>query len=124
MRKERKFKIEGIDKSIVVYELTVKQIISLIEEDVLGDLSLSAMQTMFADRLLPISINLTWEELLEMAPSEIEQCWDIFREVNASFFVGVKMMGLTSVMNTVKEAIINDFSNTLVGLSKQVIPES
>ena len=124
MRKERKFKIEGNDKSIEVYELRVKEIISLIEEDTLGDLSLSAMKTMFVDRLLPISSNLTWKDLLEMAPSEIEQCWDVFREVNASFFVGIKAMGLTSMVNTVKEAIISDFSNMLAGLSKPVIPES
>ena len=124
MRKERKFKIDGMEKSIEVYELSVRQIIGLIEEDSLGDLSLPALKSLFTDRLLPIGSNLTYEELVEMFPSEIKECWEKFREVNASFFEGIELMGLSSMMNTVKMAIIKDFSNLLVDSSRQVTPTS
>ena len=124
MRKERKFKIDGMEKSIEVYELSVRQIIGLIEDDSLGDLSLPALRSLFTDRLLPIGSNLTYEELVEMFPSEIKECWEKFREVNASFFEGIELMGLSSMMNTVKMAIIKDFSNLLVDSSRQVTPTS
>ena len=123
MRKERKFKIEGYDKSFEVYELSVKEIIGLIEDDSVSDLSITALKELFT-KLLPIGSNLSLEELLEMRPSEIEECWRKFREVNASFFEGIKKMGLTSMLNTVKEAIIKDFSEMLVNLSKQGTQES
>ena len=124
MRKERKFSIENHEKQYEVYELSVKQIINLIEEDALGDLSLSALRTVLSDRLLPMASNLSLDELLGMYPSEIEFVWTKFREVNASFFAGIEILGLTSIMNTLKKALINDFSRMLVDLSSQGTSES
>ena len=124
MRKERKFKIEGHDKTIEVYELSVRQIINFMEDDSLGDLSLPALKSLFSDKLLPLGSNLSYDELVEMYPSEIKECWEKFREVNASFFEGLEVMGLTNIVNTVKQAIIKDFSNLLVNSSKQGTPTS
>jgi len=124
MRKSRKFKIEGYEKTVEVYELSVKQVISLIEDDSLGDLSLPALKSLFSDKLLPLGSNLSFDELIEMCPSEIKECWEKFREVNASFFEGLNMMGLTSVISTLKSAIIKDFSSLLVSSSRLGIPTS
>jgi len=124
MRKERKFKIEGYEKTFEVYELSVRQIINLMEDDSLGDLSLPALKSLFTDKLLPVGSNLSYDELIEMNPSEIKECWNRFREVNASFFEGAELLGLTSIINTLKAAIIKDFSNLLVSSSKLGIPTS
>ena len=128
-RKMRELTFEGEDakskKTYQVYELRVKQIIALMEDNTFGDdLSLLALKSFVESQLLPLCSNISMKELYDMYPSEIEECWNAFREVNASFFVGIKAMGLTSVMETVKQAIINDFSKMLVDSSKQVIPTS
>jgi len=124
MRKQRKFKIEGHEKSVEVYELSVRQIIGLMEDASLGDSSLPALKSLFVDKLLPLGSNLSYEELVDMYPSEIKECWEKFREVNASFFDGLDTMGLTGLINTVKVAIIKDFSNLLVSSSRQDTPTS
>lgn len=125
MRKTKSFKIEGFDQQIMVKELTVNQIISLMQDDVLTDASLDTLRTVFQDRLLPLCLEgLTMKDLLDFAPSELEQIWDNFQEVNSSFFVLARKSGLMKSVDELRAAMLSDFSKLLVSSSSQDIPES
>jgi hypothetical protein len=120
MRKTKTFEIEGIDKTILVNELTVRQIIDLMSSEdgeELGATDLGALRKHFEAKLLPIATNLTMEELLKMAPSEIQTVYENFKEVNQSFFDLARAAGLESVFNSLKQAITKDFGNLLVSSS-------
>lgn len=120
MRKQKTFKIEGIDKSFEVKELRVKEILGLIDDEALGDLSLPALRDLLSGRLLQLCSNIEYTELENMTPSEIGECVKHFREVNASFFVGADLLGLTEIIENLKRALLNDFSRLLANSSKLV----
>jgi hypothetical protein len=125
MRKTKSFKIEGHDQEITVRELTVKEIISLMEDDILGDASLETLRKSFSDVFLPLCTeNVTLSDLLGLAPSELMEVWDNFQEVNASFFELARKSGLMKSIGNLKEAVLRDFSKLLVSSSSVDIPES
>lgn len=119
MRKTITFKIEGYDKSFIINELSVKEIISLIQDEGITGQDLDSLRSVFKDRLLPLCINADLDELVEMTPSEIMQMWDRFKEMNKSFFGMAQTLGLTKVVEDLKNAAIADFSKVLVLSSKQ-----
>ncbi len=119
MRKTKTFKIEGYEKSFTVNELTVKQIISLTSEEMLSDVSIARLKENFETRLLPICSNIEMSDFAEMAPSEIKQIWENFKEVNSDFFEIARKAGLDSILTKLKEALIADFSNFVADSSKQ-----
>lgn len=121
-RKTNTFKIEGYKKQFEVYELTVKQIIGLIQDKALeGNLSLDDFREYF-DRVLPKLSNVTIDELLEMVPSDIKLLWEEFSTTNETFFEVARKSGLESLVGQLKKAIIADFSKWLAGSSKQDTP--
>ncbi|RLC88913.1 MAG: hypothetical protein DRJ03_01340 [Chloroflexi bacterium] len=115
-RKTETFKIEGYDKSFTVTELTVKQIIGLVQDDVqtAGD-DFDALRSIFADKVLPLASNVTMEDLVEMAPSDIKEFWDHFYKVNSVFFEMARKSGLKAVLETLQTAILSDFGKWLAG---------
>ncbi len=120
MRKTIAFKIDGREGQITVKELTVKEILSLMQDDVLQDTSLESLKNIFADRFLPLCVEgLSLADLVDFAPSEIEEVWIKFEEVNSSFFALARKAGLLQSVNNIKDAIIKDFSGLLVDSSKQ-----
>ena len=120
MRKTKSFKIEGFDQQIKVKELTVKQILSLMEDDVLTDASLDTLRKVFEDRLLPLCLEgLTMNDLLEFAPSELMEIWDNFQEVNRSFLVLARKSGLIKSLDELRMAVFADFSKLLASSSNQ-----
>ena len=125
MRKTKTFKIEGYDKNFEVKELKLKEIIGLIQDDVTGgDTSIESLKTVFESRLLPLCSNVKVDELLEMTPSELEEFWNHFHEVNSSFFGLARKAGIQEVLEELKQAIIADFTRLLVSSSKQDTPAS
>lgn len=124
MKKKITFKIEGYEKSFMVQELTVKELINLIQGDTFKGTDLSDLKSVFFDELLPMCSNITQDDLMEFAPSELEVAWDKFREMNKSFFGMAQTLGLTDVLQELKQAAIKDFGNLLVVLPKQDTPES
>lgn len=121
-RKTKTFQLEGFEKQITVYELTVKQIIEFMQKDI-KDTSLFGFKNQIED-LIPLASNLTMEEVYGMAPSEIKTIWNNFREINNTFFEMSQQLGLTSLLGDLKQAIIEDFGKVLVDSSKLDIPES
>ena len=125
MRKTKTLEISGIEKPVVVYELKVKQIISLIQGDPLGDLSIEGLKEQLDTKILPMCSSISLDQLLEMAPSEAEEVWNAFKEVNSTFFEMARRAGLqeilTSSIESLKKAMLVDFSKLHVGSSNQDI---
>ena len=120
-RKTKTFQIEGYEKPFTVYELTVKQIIDLMQQDT-TDVSLLGLKGQF-EQFLPLASNLTLEELYRMAPSEIKVIWENFKEINAVFFELSQQVGMTNLLDEFKKAIIEDFGKLLAISSRPAIPE-
>jgi predicted nucleic acid-binding OB-fold protein len=128
MRKTNTFEIEGYEKSFTVNELTIKEIISLMQEDTLGgkgdNLDLAKLKENFETRLLPLCSNIKMSDLEDMAPSELKLVWEKFKEVNSDFFVIARKAGADKILARLKEALIADFSSYVVDSSNQDTPES
>jgi predicted nucleic acid-binding OB-fold protein len=128
MRKTNTFEIEGYEKSFTVNELTIKEIISLIQEETLGgekdSLDLAKLKENFETRLLPLCSNIKMSDLEDMAPSELKLIWEKFKEVNSDFFVIARKAGADKILARLKEALIADFSSYVVDSSSQDTSES
>lgn len=119
MRITKTFEIEGYDESFTVNELRIKEILSLMSSESLEDISLEGMKSKFSDVFLPMCTNIKMEQIEEMTPSEVLVIWEKFREVNKSFFDMAQKMGLNSVIEKLKSAVIEDFGKLAVISSKQ-----
>ena len=124
MRITKTFEIEGYDKVFTVNELKIKQIISLMSGDMLDDTSIESMQQKFSEVFLPMCSNIEMAELEDMAPSEVKIIWGKFKEANESFLEVAQKLGLEEILQKLKEAIFEDFSNSVVDLSKLDTQES
>jgi hypothetical protein len=117
-------------KTILVHELTVGQILDLFEDKDLGgdgsDESGSDISSLMkvATRHLPKATNLTFEEMRDMAPSELKVVYDAFAEVNTVFFGIARSMGMDKMLIELKQAVIEDFSSLLVVSSKRAMSAS
>ncbi|MBU0994118.1 MAG: hypothetical protein KJ737_16630 [Proteobacteria bacterium] len=115
MRKHKTIKID--DREITVKELRVKDYITLFQFDDGKDPDLETIVSQIKE-ILPETININLEDLLDMAPSEIELVWETFREVNASFLAAAQKLGLQKMLTEVKSAILTDFSALALGSLK------
>lgn len=119
MRKTITFKIEGYDKSFIVKELSVKEIIGLMQDEGIQTQDLDSLKSVFTEKLLPLCANVEINELLEMVPSEIMEMWTHFKEMNKDFFDMAQSLGLADLIGDLKKAAISDFSKLLAASSKQ-----
>jgi hypothetical protein len=109
------FELPGHDKKFRAKELTVKQIRGIFEFDQLpeGD-DLDTIIQHFGGTLLPLTTNLTIEELEDMRPSELKLIWEKVREVNAVFFDIANAAGIQKLAAQFKDAILADFLSSFV----------
>jgi hypothetical protein len=108
-------------KSVTVHELTVNQIINLLNDDALAgdtELGMGSIQD-FAKRHLPNATDLKVEDMMDMAPSELKVVYDAFAEVNSVFFDTARAVGLETLLSELKSAITEDFSKVLAASLKQ-----
>ena len=120
-RKTATFKIEGYEESFELRELTVKEIIGLMQSDL--DTSLDGFKQLL-DKFLPLCSNIKPNDLYSMTPSELEDIWNKFKEINSVFLRVSQQMGIEQMLGDLKEAVIRDFSNLLADSLKKAIPES
>ena len=73
--------------------------------------------------LLPKITDLTFEEMKDLAPSELMQGWNIFKEVNADFFVIAQTIGLGETVKAMKEMFVNNLLRGFASSSEEAIPE-
>ena len=119
MRKTITFKIEGHDKSFIVNELSVREIIGLMQDEGIQGKDLGSLKSVFTEKLLPLCANIEVDEFLEMTPSEIMVVWDHFKEMNKDFFEMAQKLGLADVVADIKSAAISDFTKLLAASSNQ-----
>lgn len=113
MRKNGELKIEGIAEPIKIYELRVKDIYGIFSEVTSKDKEMTPeVMKEVAEKWLPKATDLTIEQMMEMAPSELELVGDKFKEINGSFFKIAQKLGLTDLLMGLKEAVMIDL-NTL-----------
>jgi len=124
-RKTTTFPIEGRDEQVELKELTVREIMNLLQGDntgqTLGDFK--QLVTSF----LPKCSNLEINDFYDMPPSDIELIWTKFKEVNSVFLKVSQQMGMEKLLGDFKvvilEAITEDFSKLLVDSLKKDMSE-
>lgn len=109
---------DGQPLSVTVHELTVQQIIDLMNDDRLGVRQLANFKS-FLEGNIGKFTTMTMEQALRMAPSDLKRVYEAFREVNAVFFEVAREAGLTGLLLELKRAIIEDFSKLLVASLNQ-----
>jgi len=117
MRKHKTSKID--DKEFSIKELRVQDLLDILNG--IGDAG--GIEEEIA-KWLPRCTDLTLEDLRQMAPSELMQIYETFREVNADFFEIAGRLGLNKMAARMKESFMNEFSGVLSDSLKRVIPES
>jgi hypothetical protein len=115
MRKHEVIEIDG--KKITVSELKVKDILSLFqgEDGKLGSVKVSDIISRAKD-VLPLTVDCPVDELTEFAPSELEEIWEAFKRVNAVFFKLAGALGLTGVLEDLKNSAVRIFSSLYFSL--------
>ena len=114
----------GDNKSVTVHELKVGQIINLLGDEALskdGELGMGSIQT-FAKRHLVNATDLSLDDAIDMAPSELKVVYDAFAEVNSVFFDIARSVGLEKLLAELKTAIVEDFSKLLAGSLSEDMP--
>jgi hypothetical protein len=111
------------DRIIKVNELTVKQLIELgrrfTDRGPDADTSTKAFIDEIRGSLSMVVEGITFEELESLAPSEITQLYDAFKEVNSAFLTIAEKMGFGNTIRELLRGMRNDFSGYLPNSSKQ-----
>lgn len=113
MRNSKPIEIDEV--KITVHELTVEEIINIGQNKALKDKStdLSDFKALFEIHLPKALTGVTFDELVKMAPSDLKQIYDTFKEVNSVFFAVARSVGLGELLNQVIQAIQKDFLRLL-----------
>lgn len=106
MRKIKNIKIGDLD--ITVKELTVRQILSLFQQEENAGVDVAARFEQFLSWSCP---ELTREAAMDLAPSELMEIYAVFEEVNASFLEIARKMGLDAVLDTLRAEIAGSLRN-------------
>jgi hypothetical protein len=115
MRKIKSFKID--DKELTVKELRVRDILQILNGTD-GDVDIISQ----LESLMPKIVDgLSFEELIDFAPSEIQQIVEVMKEVNDDFLALSRRLGLDNVLKEFVEAITKDFSKLLADSLEKVI---
>lgn len=120
MRKRKIVKID--DREITIKELTVREIIKL--GDKLGDLdkgdtsekegtTLEVIKESLGKHLSMGVEGVTIEDMIDMAPSDLDAMYHAFKEVNKVFFVVAQQAGIADLLRSVKDTIRRDFLKSL-----------
>jgi hypothetical protein len=109
MREQKSFTIAGHEKQITVRELTVRQIIEFLDPKRIEGLDFLSFFRSAGTDVLPRVTNLTMDEILEFAPSELDQIWAHFREVNRVFFGLPERLGIKAIAQDLRPTIVASF---------------
>ena len=118
------------DREYTVSELSVKQIIEVIESNNLTALfsglsdvtkenptSVTQLYLMGIQKevqaVMGKCCDFTFADLIELAPSEIKEIYSAFKEVNADFFFTLEATGIKAMLQGIKEQALSSFSKEL-----------
>ena len=111
MRKRKTIKVDDLE--ITVFEVIIEDLISVKLPESMADL-----QTNLSD-LLPRCTDLTVDQIKKMAPSDLVQIWEAFREVNDVFFSLAKKL---NIQKLAIDSIGTFFADGFAGSLKAAIP--
>lgn len=113
MRKTKKIKLD--DKEIEIFELRVKDYLRVIDKVKAEENMTPAMFFNEFKDIIPKCISISYDDLVEYAPSELEELYEAFKECNASFFKLLGRMGLNNLPSILSKAIEQDLSSAYAG---------
>ncbi|MDX9788890.1 MAG: hypothetical protein RBT11_19090 [Desulfobacterales bacterium] len=116
MRKHKIIKLD--EKEITVKELRVKDIIEILESAD-GNAAAGIKELLIGH--LPKVVDLKLEDIIEMAPSELQTIWDAAKEVNAAFFDVARAMGAEKILSELKASLEKSFSGIVADSLKLAI---
>lgn len=123
MRKSKTVDIEGLGKPVTVYELTVQDVLDLMDgggdDKSVGDTVQDFCRVV--DAKLPRICTLNAEDLRRMAPSEMEAIWDAFKEVNSSFFRAASWWKLDAGLAHIQAAVAAMFAAACSSFSAEAM---
>jgi len=117
MRKRETIKID--DKEITIKELTVKQIIEIGEkvanpgEAKAGLSDFDMIKDAFKEHLALGVEGIAFDDLVELAPSELKTIYEKFKEVNGVFFEVAEQVGILDLLQRIKLELQNGFLKSL-----------
>jgi len=117
MRKLETIKLD--DREITIKELTVKQIIEIGEkmanpgEDKKESSDIDILKDAFKEHLALGVEGVSFDELIELAPSEIKVLYEKFKEVNKVFFEIAQQVGILNLLQKVKMELQASFLKSL-----------
>lgn len=124
MRETKTFTIKGHDhKKWEVRELTAREILTVLSPHSLEGMEWGQVMEHFMSTALPVASTITAEELLDLAPSEIDEIWGHFREVNKTFFGLSDRLGIKGLYQEVRPMALAAFGNYVVGWLQQAMEE-
>lgn len=122
MRGTKTFSIEGHSKQFKVRELTLREILEIFDPETFKDMNIVQFFERFRTDILPKATNIKPQELLELAPSEIDAIWDQFKEVNKVFFgLSSRMPLVTELLSELKPAVFGLCGNFVVDWLSRVM---
>lgn len=83
-----------------VREIIVQEMLDI--KKIVGGLSNMSDIVTNIDKILPYCSTVTQDDLVKMAPSDIETLWKAFKEVNSVFFSTIQTFGLVEVAERIK----------------------
>ena len=96
--------IEIDDKKFEVREIIVSEMLEI--KRIIGGLENISDTVKEIDKILPFCSNITKDDLVKMAPSDIETIWKAFKDVNKVFFSTMEIFGMIEVINQIKRNLI------------------
>lgn len=123
------------DKEFTVKELTVQEIIDLSGQSTfLGNKPLKgkssseeqekqtgeqpfddlALLTQDLNNVMKVACDFNLADLKKLTPSEIRLLYDAFNEVNQDFLDILKELGISDLLNGIRDAVLSNFSKQLV----------
>ena len=132
MRKQKQIEVQlddGSTKQVLIKELSLTQIERLSMEAIGLPSKLQAEETsipdelkkFFQDQLLPITTNLTFDEVKRMFPSDLEEVLKGIQEVNKSFFT---LLVKLDVIEWAKQVALTFLHHIMGNLGKVVSGKS
>jgi hypothetical protein len=112
MREQRTFSIKGHgDKQFTVKELSVGEIIDLLNPERYASTEWKDWFTFFTENVLPKATSIDSKYVKKMTPSELKIVWEKFKEANTAFFDFSEVLGTTEMLGQLKPALCGAFGS-------------
>lgn len=123
MRKQTTFQIKDRNKDYIVRELSTREWIQFLGDANIEELDLLSLFNRLRSTFLKKASNVSAEEALDLYPSEIEELWEKFKEVNSVFFGLPGRLGVIGLWDQIKPAVYGACGSYVVEWLRRVMLE-